>query len=330
MSKVWAYCNFSDVNERDKSLSMLYKLQDVMKDNRFTLEVITLVSKRHDDDIPIQHLQGLNVSKFYCVTNNIFNGINNYLAYVEAMKTLINKYNPKYLMFSSSRHNRIVAAQLATALESGLTAECSRYYVNSDNEIVQIRPTFEGNTYAHIISKSSVKMSTALMSSYQRISIPDSATKTLDIETIKLPLVTPYKDIYFNNSTTFNIPVTPILEKYDVIFAAGMGLGTKENVNKLKRLAKKHNVGFGASRPVVEMGWAEQSDLIGMSGTCVSPNLYLAFGISGSLQHMEGMRSAAKIISINTDKNAPLHQLCCSIILADAVNILDYLINEWR
>ncbi|WP_024833793.1 electron transfer flavoprotein subunit alpha/FixB family protein [Ruminiclostridium josui] len=330
MSKVWAYCNFSDVNERDKSLSLLYKLQDVMKDNRFTLEVIALGAKRCDEDIPIQHLQCLNVSKIYCVTNNVFNGINNYVAYVEAMKILINKYNPQYLMFSSSRHNRIVAAQLATALESGLTAECSKYYVNTDNEIVQIRPTFEGNTYAHIISKSAVKMSTALKSSYQRISISESITKTLDIETIELPLEIPHKNIYFNNSTAFNIPVTPKLEKYDVIFAAGMGLGSKENVNKLKRLAKRHNVGFGASRPVVEMGWAEQSDLIGMSGSCVSPNLYLAFGISGSLQHMEGMRNAAKIISINTDKNAPLHQLCYSIILADAVEMLDYLINEWR
>lgn len=327
MSKVWAYCDFSNVKERDKSLSLLYKLQEVIKDNRFTFEVVLLGSNQSFHDIPVQHLQGLNVSKIYCAVNSILNGINNYSAYVEAMQILIGKYNPKYLMFSGSRHNRIVAAQLATALESGLTAECSQYYVNADNEIVQIRPTFEGNTYAHIIAKSDIKISTTLPSSYQRISIPDSDTGFLEIETIELTLTTSIQDTYFNNFSVFNISDLGKLDKHNVIFAAGMGLGSEENVNKLKILAKRHNAGFGASRPVVEMGWAEQSDLIGMSGTCVSPNLYIAFGISGSLQHMEGMRNAAKIISINTDRNAPLHQICYSVILTDAVDMLDYLLK---
>ena len=327
MCKVWAYCNFSNVKERDKSLSLLYKLQEAIKDNRFILEVILLGSKPSDQDIPIQHLQGLNVSKIYCATNSILNGINNYFAYIEAMQILINRYNPRYLMFSGSRHNRIVAAQLATALESGLTAECSQYYVNEDNEIVQIRPTFEGNTYAHIISKSELKVSTALPSSYQRITISNSTEKSPEIEIIELALTTSNKDMYTNNSSVFNISDTGKLDKYDVVFAAGMGLGSKENVNKLKILAKRYNAGFGASRPVVEMGWAEQSDLIGMSGKCISPNLYIAFGISGSLQHMEGMRNTAKVISINTDRNAPLHQICYSVLLTDAVDMIDYLLN---
>lgn len=328
MDKVWAYCSFSDDKECNSSLSMLYKLQEVIKDSSFTLQVILLVAKRCDYEIPLLQLQCLNVSKILCITNSIFEDKNNYPAFVESMQILINKYNPQYLMFGGSRHSRIIAAQLATSLESGLTAECSRYYVNAEKEIVQMRPTFEGNTYAHIISKSVVKMSTALPSPYQRISLSDKAVKFPEIETIELSIKIPKHYNYINNCYVLNIPETKKLDKFDVVFAAGMGLGSEENVNKLKEYAERNNGGFGVSRPVVEMGWAEQSDLIGMSGTVVSPNLYVAFGISGSLQHMEGMRNAAKVISINTDINAPLHQLCNSVILADAAVMLDYLMNE--
>lgn len=328
MDKVWAYCNFSSAKECDRSLSLLYKLQEVIKDSRFTLEVVLLGEKHYDNDFLIEHLKGLNVSKVYCIADNTLNGINNYSSYVEAMQILVNKYNPKYLMFSGSRHNRIVAAQLATALESGLTAECTRYYVDMNGEIIQIRPTFEGNTYAHIMSGSAVKMSTALPSLYQHILMPDSTESVPEFEVIELLLRTSNKAVYINNSSAADTAGTSKRNHYDVMFVAGMGLGSEENVNKLKKLAKRHNAGFGTSRPVVEMGWAEQSTLIGMSGTCISPNLYIAFGISGSLQHMEGMRGAAKIISINIDKNAPLHQLCHSIIVADAVDMLDSLLNE--
>ncbi|MCX8131702.1 MAG: electron transfer flavoprotein subunit alpha/FixB family protein [Clostridia bacterium] len=325
-SKVWAYCNFSNDAERDRSLSTLYKLQEVIKDNRFILEVISLGAERCAQDIPLQHLQALNVSRIYCATNSMLNGINNYFAYIEAMQLLLNKYTPQYLIFSGSQHNRIVAAQLATAMEAGLTAECSQYYVNTDHQIVQIRPTFEGNTYAHIISKSEIKMSTTLPTPYQGISISKNIGKIPEIEIIELSLTTSNQGIYINSAPILNTPDTKKLDKFDVIFAAGMGLGSKENVSKLRKLAQKHNAGFGASRPVVEMGWAERSDLIGMSGACVSPELYIAFGISGSLQHMEGMRNTAKIISINTDRNAPLHQICYSVILADAEDMLDYLL----
>lgn len=327
MNKVWAYCNFSDDKECDRSLSLLYKLQDIMKSNKFILEVILLESNLCKHDLPMQYLQSLNVSKIYYATNNFFDGINNYSAYVEGMQILIAKYNPKYLMFSGSRHNRAVAAQLATALECGLTAECSQYYINTDDEIVQIRPTFEGNKYAHIISKSSVKMSTALPAPYQQISTLSSLEKLPDIETIELSLATLNKDTYISTSSLLNIFNFRKLDQYDVIFVAGMGLGSEKNVNKLKNLAQKYNVGFGASRPVVEMGWAKQSNLIGMSGNCISPDLYVAFGVSGSLQHMEGMRNSKRIISINTDKKAPLHQLCYAVVYADAVYMLDYLLN---
>jgi electron transfer flavoprotein alpha subunit len=326
-TKVWAYCSFSTVEERDISLSQLYKLQDAIRDGNFILEVVLLGAELHEQEIPMQHLQALNVHKIYYATNSLLNGISNYSAYVEAMQILLNRYTPQYLFFSGTLHNRIIAAQLATAMETGLTAECSQYYVNTDCQIVQIRPTFEGSTYAHILSVSDIKMATTLPSPWRKTLISDNTQKIPKIEAVKLSLKTFNQDIYNNRGSAPVISAVKKIDKFNVVFAAGMGLGSKENVNKLKKLAEIYNAGFGASRPLVEMGWAESSDLIGMSGACISPDLYIAFGISGSLQHMEGMRNAAKIISINTDRNAPLHQICYSVILSDAVSMLDYLLT---
>ncbi len=330
MSKIWAYCNFINDTECENSLSMLDKLQAVIENDKFDLEVIVLGLEQDKDDIPIKELRKLNVSKVFYVVNDMFNSTSNYSVYVEAMQNLLHKNKPEYLIFDSSSHSRIVAAQVATAMESGLTAECSKYYVNENNQIVQVRPTFEGNTYAHIITRSDIKMSTTLPSLYKANPTVDEGADKLEVELIELELHELEEGIYVKNDfidSNENYSDKK-LEKYNMIFAAGMGLGCKENVDKLKELAKRYNAGFGASRSVIEMGWADWSDLIGMSGSYVSPELYIAFGISGSLQHVEGMRDSSKIVSINTDRNAPLHRICNSVIIANAINIIDYLLEK--
>ena len=91
MSKIWSYCNFINDTECENSLSMLDKLQAVIENDKFDLEVIVLGLEQDKDDIPIKELRKLNVSKVFYVVNDMFNSTSNYSVYVEAMQNLLHK-----------------------------------------------------------------------------------------------------------------------------------------------------------------------------------------------------------------------------------------------
>lgn len=110
--------------------------------------------------------------------------------------------------------------------------------------------------------------------------------------------------------------VKPI-DEADIIVSGGRGIGSKENFKIIKDLAEILNAAVGASRAAVEAGWISKSCQVGQSGTVVCPNIYIACGISGTTQHLVGMKSSKKIIAINKDPNAPIFDFCDYGIVGD-------------
>jgi len=107
------------------------------------------------------------------------------------------------------------------------------------------------------------------------------------------------------------------LSKAGVIVSAGRGIGKPENLQIIQNLATALKGEYGASRPVVDSGWADHSRQVGTTGQTVAPKLYVACGISGAIQHLAGMKKSEFIVAINTDKDSPIGEVADVLIVAD-------------
>lgn len=112
------------------------------------------------------------------------------------------------------------------------------------------------------------------------------------------------------------------LAKAEIIVSAGRGIGKKDNVALIAALAKALGGELGASRPVVDAGWVEQSHQVGTTGQTVSPKLYVACGISGAIQHLAGMKKSDFVIAINKDKDAPIGEVADVLVVADLLQFV--------
>ncbi len=107
------------------------------------------------------------------------------------------------------------------------------------------------------------------------------------------------------------------LAKAEIIVSAGRGVGKPENLAMIQALAKALGGEYGASRPVVDAGWAPHDRQVGTTGQVVSPKLYVACGISGAIQHLAGMKKSEFVLAINTDKDAPIGEIADVLVVAD-------------
>ena len=113
-----------------------------------------------------------------------------------------------------------------------------------------------------------------------------------------------------------------------IVVSIGRGIGGPENVSLFVELAKRLGAALGGSRVVVDAGWLPFSQQVGQTGTAVAPDLYLAFGISGAIQHLAGMRSSSRIVAINTDPEAPLCSIADVHINSDACDFAESLLSR--
>ena len=252
--------------------------------------------------------------------------------YVDAVAQLVAKHKPEVIPAGATAVGRAFFARVAVKVRTGLTADCTMLKIentkNKDTGAMQMllhqtRPAFGGNIMATIMTPNHrPQMATVRPKVFKKKAIEGGAASCQTIvEALKLiaPLTRTVKREPFADGTDIAMA--------EVLVSGGRGMKKAENFVLLEQLAQRLGGEVSASRAAVDAGWVKPSRQVGQTGKTVAPRLYLCFGISGAIQHLEGIRGADTIIAVNSDPNAPIFGVADFGIVGDALEIVPALIR---
>jgi electron transfer flavoprotein alpha subunit len=227
---------------------------------------------------------------------------------------VVAKESPELVMFGSTKRGRELAPRVAAALKAGYSVDCFEAE-QVDGGFAVKRLAYGGSTIASMMIKGKPTIISVPQRSFQK---PETQGKQGEI--IELVTSTPLSKVKILESRTKK--TTDLgLENAKIIVSAGRGFKKKEDLKLLEELATELGAKMGCSRPVsADLGWMDQ--WVGISGKKVAPRLYVACGISGTIQHAAGIRDSQLIVSVNSDESAGIHQLSDYSIVGDIYTVL--------
>jgi len=250
------------------------------------------------------------------------------LPFVKTAASLIREYKPEIVLIGATSTGRDFAGSLATELKTGLTADCTDLGIEVETRsLLQTRPAFGGNIMATIKSSDHrPQMATVRPKVFP---MPPKREKC-SVEVVM-----------FEHSISEEDQKTRILEwipekesvnlaDANIIVSGGRGLGCPENFSMLRELADLLGGAVGASRAVVDSGWIDYSHQVGQTGRTVRPNVYIACGISGAVQHLAGMKTSDVIIAVNKDPDAPIFSVANFGFVGDIHEIIPKIIMKLK
>ncbi len=249
--------------------------------------------------------------------------------YTAALAEVAARFQPEIILAGATYAGRAFIPQVAAALKTGLTADCTAFAIDPDKRLLlQTRPAFGGNIMATIITpRTYPQMATARPGVFKRLAEPYAADgRVVNVELTSLAEA---------DSAAFARTVEEIKERLplseaEVIVAGGRGLKEAKHFRLLEELADLLGGAVGATRAAVDAGWIPYAHQIGQTGKTVAPKLYIAVGISGAIQHLAGIQSSDFIVAINKDPDAPIFQVADIGLVGDLFEIVPALIAEIR
>ena len=241
-------------------------------------------------------------------------------AQADRIADALRQLQPDAVLFPATIRGRFLSAWAAAKLHTGLTADCTALSLTETGLLKQVRPAFGGNLTAEILCKTARPQ----MASVRPGVFPEPAPltgRTCALRPLKLAA---------SPERMKRLSFTPAesgvsLQGAPVIVTGGKGVGSKKGFEKLEELAALLGGGVGATRSAVDAGWISYPHQIGQTGITVRPRLYLAFGVSGLVQHTVGMSSSGVVVAVNKDRNAPIFACADYGIVAD----WEETIGEW-
>ena len=242
-------------------------------------------------------------------------------AYAEALADLSDRINPMSIIIAGTPRGREVAPLTAAMLKTGLTADCTELSMD-DGKLVMTRPAFGGDLLATIVCEKHPQMATVRPGIFKARD-PESGRTGTVISRPFTPKVV--KEVVSEDS----VPVGGSITDAKILISLGNGIKDRSLIGVAEEIASMIGAKVSCSRALTEKGWFDRSRQVGQSGTAVSPDLYIAFGISGSSQHMAGVR-ARRIISVNKDPDAPINSMSDKCIIGDASGILKEILRSLK
>ena len=241
-------------------------------------------------------------------------------SYVAVMEQAVKDISPKVLLFGQNSVGRDLAPRLAFRLGVSLAPDCLELNIDPDTKLLQqTRPVYGGNARAVFTSDALPQIATVRQKAMTPLE-PDASRKG---EITPIAVALDPASIRTKVLETVKEEVTGVkLEDAEAIVSGGRGIGGPEGFKELEELAKALKGAVGASRPPCDNGWVPDTIQVGLTGKIVTPELYIAIGISGSSQHIAGCSGSKNIIAINRDPEANIFKEACIGAVGDWKQIL--------
>lgn len=280
----------------------------------------------HGMDNLTEELDGYGAGKIFVCDSEALKNYSNE-GYTKAIVDLVKAHNPAILLGPATALGRDLFPRVAARLQTGLASDCVGLEISNAGLLLAERPIFAGKVLVDTIIPEARPQMACLRPNV--LPVPEKGSEKAEIEKVAVELQP--QDI----KATIKEMVKTAGEKIDlteatVIVSGGRGMASEENFKILEELASAFGEGaaIGASRSAVDSEFAPHDIQVGQTGKVVNPNLYIACGISGSIQHLAGMRTSKYIVAINKDPEAPIFQLADYGIVDDLFKIVPLLTEE--
>ena len=306
---IWVFCEQRDGEVQNVALELLGVARELAEK---TGEKVNAVLLGHNVTDKAQSLIEHGADGVYVVDDaNLEKFVTE--PYAQAVTYLAKKYEPNVILFGATSIGRDLAPRLSARLKTGLTADCTKLEMDEEGNLFMTRPAFGGNLFATIICPDHrPQMSTVRPGVMKKLEADASRTGEVVVESLEWDTskfaVTVIEEVKSEKGEA-NI------EDAKILVSCGRGV---KNLESAHELAHKLKATVSASRSLVDAGLVEHARQVGQTGKTVRPEAYLAFGISGAIQHLAGMEESEFIVAVNTDKNAPIFKVANLGIVADA------------
>ena len=249
------------------------------------------------------------------------------MAYAKVLDGLMEKYDPAIVMLPASHDGRDLAGRVSAKRGVGLVADCSNVELTEDKEDIKwIRPSFDGKLFCDVRITSETMMATIGRGGF--VEAPFDESKVAEV--IKEEANITADDVKTKFIDFEKEEINPLLDKLmnaKVVVSGGRGLGGPENWHLVEELAEALGGAVGATKAVTDLGWCDKDLQVGVTGVQVRPDLYIALGLSGAIQHTKGMEDSTTIIAINNDPDAAIFKTAHYGIVDDLFNVVPGLIE---
>ena len=240
--------------------------------------------------------------------------------YTKAVTAVIKAQDPEIVIFGASSIGRDLAPRVSARIHTGLTADCTKLEIDPETKLLNMtRPAFGGNIMATIIcANHRPQMATVRPGVMQALADCDKVgtVEKFDVEFTAEDMNVEICEVVKTEKKSVDITEAKIL------VSGGRGLGGPEGFEPLKELAKVLGGEVSSSRAAVDAGWIDRDRQVGQTGKTVRPDLYIACGISGAIQHAAGMEESEFIVAINKEESAPIFNICDLGIVGDLNKIV--------
>ena len=242
------------------------------------------------------------------------------------LTALVTRHAPQIILAAATTSGRTLLPYLAVKLGCGLTADCTALAIEEGTgNLLQIRPAIGGNIMATIKSPDHRPQMATIRPRSTPLPSPDHARRAT---IIPIAVTDDFNDpVQFLSLRPFGDQSSSI-ENAAIVVSGGKGLKKRDNFTLIEDLAAALGGAVGASRDAVDRGWASYPHQVGLSGKTISPELYVAVGISGAIQHLAGIKTAKTIVAINRDSEANILALADIAIIGDLFAIIPVLLRR--
>ena len=319
--KVWIFAEQRDGAVASSFYEMLGKVKALYGDGA-TVSALCFGS----GNLPTEALKNSGADRVYTAEHEKL-GEYNPVYYTKTLTKLIREEKPDVVLIAASAIGSEMAPGVAARLHTGLAAHCTELELDERGELRMIAPAFGGKLMGeYFIPNTMPVMASVKAGVFDMAELPPkdaelikADTAFLDGESAGLELV---------SRTVTEVKEQPI-EKAERVVCVGLGISNAENLEKARRLAAALKASLGYTRPMVDMGYMEnERAMIGSSGKMIKPKLYLGIGVSGSTQHVCGMKDSGLIVNINTNEKAECFAVSDYKIVGDSGVMLTELLKR--